>query len=265
MYFSKHGVGRRSVVFIHGYSCSSVDWRKQIDLPITDAELIAVDLRGHGKTGGGHSGMTIAELADDIVNFVGAIQNKEFILVGHSMGTRIALEVARQRPDLIAGLALLDGSSSPGNVPKFRSEVSDEVQRLGACQFNVSLLEATIMSGLSHEDRRRIFDRVDSLSGDMTIGLLTAMCEWDTVSSKAAIGSIGIPTLIVQSTSILSDATGERTFANLAPDSAWLRLWRSHPNARIELLSNVGHFCMLEDPITVNRHLADFCNSLTRS
>jgi pimeloyl-ACP methyl ester carboxylesterase len=263
MYFARHGFGKRSVIFIHGYGCSSTDWHRQVTLPIRDAELIAVDLRGHGRSGGGRSGLTIPALADDVVRFIRAIPNKEIVVVGHSMGTRIALEVARQLPDLIVGLVLLDGSCSPGDARKFREERSEEIRRLGRREFNVSILEATIVTGLSEEDRTGVFDRVDSLSDDMTISLLTAMCEWDSVSSQSTIGSIRAPTLIVQSTSILSDATGERAFANLAPDSAWLRLWRDHPYAKIELLSGVGHFCMLEDPNNVNRLLTTFCNSLS--
>jgi len=70
--------------------------------------VVLLDLAGHGRSGKGRTAWTIEAFADDVRAVCDALDVKRAILVGHSMGGPIILEVALRIPDRIAGLVPLD-------------------------------------------------------------------------------------------------------------------------------------------------------------
>lgn len=74
--------------------------------------------RGHGRSGTPRdaSSMTIEQLAEDLHVVLDEDEVEEVILVGHSMGTQVALEAWRQRPERVVGLVLICGSA--GRITK---------------------------------------------------------------------------------------------------------------------------------------------------
>ena len=84
-----------TVVLIHGAGMDSTIWSLQTRyLAHRGVRALAVDLPGHGRSGGRALG-SIAELADWLVEFVAATHAVGRVhLVGHSMGSLIALEAA---------------------------------------------------------------------------------------------------------------------------------------------------------------------------
>ncbi len=66
--------------------------------------LYALDLRGHGKSGWTPGHYRDTDFAGDVVAFVEQCVGKPTILVGHSLGGRIALLAATQRPDLVSAV-----------------------------------------------------------------------------------------------------------------------------------------------------------------
>jgi pimeloyl-ACP methyl ester carboxylesterase len=96
-----------TVLFIHGAGMDHTVWALQTRyFAHHGRSVLAVDLPGHGRSGGGplHS---IADLAPWIVRVLDAAGVQSAALVGHSMGALIALEVAASAPGRVHGLALL--------------------------------------------------------------------------------------------------------------------------------------------------------------
>jgi pimeloyl-ACP methyl ester carboxylesterase len=103
----------------------------------------------------------------------------------------------------------------------------------------------------------RIRARAARLPEAVGATLFPRMVGWDARNMAAALGRVGVPLLVIQSTMI----TPERKRVTLAPGatSPFLEMIRSRaPQAQIEVVPGVAHFTMLEAPDIVNRLLADF-------
>src|SRR5690349_6209565 len=96
-----------TVVFVHGAQCDHSVWILQSRyLAHHGFGVLAVDLPGHGRSDG-PALASIGELAE----WVGAVQDaagvNKAVIVGHSMGSLIALECAARHPERVAKIALL--------------------------------------------------------------------------------------------------------------------------------------------------------------
>ncbi len=99
--------GRRgpAVVLIHGAGGSHLHWPAGMRR-LPGAAVYAVDLPGHGRSGG--EGRTrIEDYAADILGFMDGVGIGRGVLVGHSMGGAIAQMTALLAPDRVAGLVLV--------------------------------------------------------------------------------------------------------------------------------------------------------------
>jgi len=102
------------ILFLHGLSSNARYWER-VAGHLTGRRLIALDQRGHGLSGRPpHSprlpeGYDMKELVED-VRFVGASLGLDGpVVVGHSWGATIALEVVGSRPGLASALVFIDG------------------------------------------------------------------------------------------------------------------------------------------------------------
>lgn len=103
---------RPNVVFIHGAANDHSVWALQSRYCAYHGwNVFAVDLPGHGKSTG-KARNTVADLSDWIVAFMEAATLKSAALVGHSMGSLVALETAARLPGRITKVAMV-GTSVP--------------------------------------------------------------------------------------------------------------------------------------------------------
>lgn len=103
------------VVLLHGAQHDHSVWILQSRyLAHHGFAVLALDLPGHGHSAGPLP-TTVEGHAERIAAALGALASPRFVLVGHSMGSLIALEVARRLPARVAGVALL-GSAFPMKV-----------------------------------------------------------------------------------------------------------------------------------------------------
>ncbi len=101
-----------TIVFIHGAANDHSVWALQSRyFAFHGWNAIAIDLPGHGKSNGPHL-TSINKLASWINDIITAINLDEVVLVGHSMGSLIALDFAANFQRKTAGLALI-GTASP--------------------------------------------------------------------------------------------------------------------------------------------------------
>ena len=104
-----------AVVFIHGGEQDHSVWALQSRyLAHHGYAVLAVDLPGHGRSGGAPLA-SIEDMADWIVASLDAAQVGGAALVGHSMGSLAALECAARHPQRVSRVALL-GAAFPMRV-----------------------------------------------------------------------------------------------------------------------------------------------------
>ena len=98
-----------AVVLIHGWTCDSHDWVFQIPFLISRGfQVIAMDLRGHGKSSAPQSSYSFPEFRNDIVGLLNHLSVSSAIVIGHSLGTKIACELAIYNPGLVRAIVLVE-------------------------------------------------------------------------------------------------------------------------------------------------------------
>src|SRR5689334_20735516 len=117
MHFVRAGKGIPALVFVHGFACTSEDWRAQIAHFEKTHEVVACDLRGHGRTPGRPHECSIEHYGGDVAALVNNLELEGAILVGHSMGCRVVLEAGKLAPQRVAGVVLVDGSRNATSDP----------------------------------------------------------------------------------------------------------------------------------------------------
>ena len=114
-----------TLIFLHYFAGSSRSGSEVIDRLWSTRRCIAPDLPGFGDTDPGRSRFTIDEQADAIARLIATCAIDRHVLVGHSMGGKIAMTLAARHPPGLVGLVLLAPSpSSP--------EPMDEDERAAA-------------------------------------------------------------------------------------------------------------------------------------
>ncbi|MBP2302259.1 alpha/beta fold hydrolase [Azospirillum picis] len=98
---------RPAVVLIHGAGMDHGVWSLQSRyLAHHGRSVLAVDLPGHGRSGGEPLG-SIAEIADWVVALLDAVGLERAALAGHSMGALAALDAAARHGGRVEAIALL--------------------------------------------------------------------------------------------------------------------------------------------------------------
>jgi len=117
-------------------------------------EPLCLDAPGHGNNTNG--ARSLPQCADDI-----AASMKAGILVGYSMGARMALHVALQHPEMVTQLVLISGTpglktqSERAARQKSDNELADRIETIGLSAFLDEWLALPIFSGLSNETNQR--------------------------------------------------------------------------------------------------------------
>lgn len=97
------------VVFIHGLAEARSSWT-QVQDALSEYRTYAYDLRGHGETSLGEANGSLAQLGDDLVNFLQNVSGPA-ACVGYSLGGTVVLWAAVERPHLVRQ-AVVAGTSS---------------------------------------------------------------------------------------------------------------------------------------------------------
>ena len=106
---------RPTVVFIHGAANDHSVWALQSRYYAYHGwNAFAVDLPGHGKSAG-PACKSVSDLAAWTIRFLDAAGAGDAALVGHSMGSLVALETAARHPQRVRKLAMI-GTSVPIQV-----------------------------------------------------------------------------------------------------------------------------------------------------
>ena len=108
VHHSHTGNGVNTIVFVHGWLGSSVDWRRQVPAVKGRYQVITLDLPGFGESQSEPTECSIARYSDSVVDTVKAHDLSNVILVAHSMGSAVAIEAANKLGDRTVGVVTID-------------------------------------------------------------------------------------------------------------------------------------------------------------
>lgn len=95
------------LVVVHGLMGSADNWRSHVKQWHRKRRVVAVDLRNHGRSPHA-AGMRYAEMADDLLACLERLGIQRCHLLGHSMGGKVVMTLARQAPERVASLIVAD-------------------------------------------------------------------------------------------------------------------------------------------------------------
>ena len=121
IHYLKGGSGP-PVVLLHGGASDSRDWVQTIEGLADRYSFYAPDLIGFGQSTRNKDGYYLSDFSDFVLEFIDKLQLKDVVLVGHSFGARICVDVTLQRPDNVRKLVLLDAAGL-GKVSRFGNVV----------------------------------------------------------------------------------------------------------------------------------------------
>lgn len=97
-----------AVVLLHGTTASLGVWDPVVDLLGGAVRTVAVDQRGHGRSGKPAAGYGAAAYTADVLALVRALGIGPVVVAGHSLGARNAVVLAATHPDAVAGVVAVD-------------------------------------------------------------------------------------------------------------------------------------------------------------
>jgi 2-succinyl-6-hydroxy-2,4-cyclohexadiene-1-carboxylate synthase len=223
-----------TVVLVHGFTQTLAVWEPVARALAADARVVRVDLPGHGGSADVRLGFAEAAAA---VGDVGG----PAVYVGYSLGGRLSLRLALDRPDLVAALVLVGASPGIDDAAERAARraaddaLADELEQIGTAAFLDRWLRQPLFATLPSDapgSAERLANHAGGLADSLRL-LGTGVQEplW------GRLAGLRPPTLLV---------AGEldAKFTALAGAMAAA----IGPSARVELVPGVGHAVPLEDP-----------------
>jgi pimeloyl-ACP methyl ester carboxylesterase len=101
-------VGGRPLLMLHGVTGRWQAWLSVMPELALRWRLLAIDFRGHGRSGRVAGAYRIVDYAADVIAFLRARAGEPAVVVGHSLGAIVATAVAADAPELVRAIVLED-------------------------------------------------------------------------------------------------------------------------------------------------------------
>lgn len=241
---------RPTLVFLHGFIESREIWTDFTrDLPAA-YPVFAPDLLGHGANAAPVANYSMRAQAEHVAQQLQQQNIEKAVLIGHSMGGYVALALAEQQPELVAGLCLLNSSALADTEEKkqAREKNIDFIERHGVGKFMNSFVRPLFAP--AHRDtmpgQLQLLEAIGKATPQQTfIGGLRAMAA--RADRTHVLREARFPVLVIagkDDAAIPFEQSVE--VAQLAPVTYAL------------FLAEVGHLAYLEAPERTRQAVLDF-------
>ena len=235
--YDESGAGDLAVVLLHGICGNRTYYAAQTHHLAGRHRVLSIDLRGHGESDVPDTGYRLDVLADDVIRVCEEAGVTRAVFCGHSMA--VALKVVVKRPDLSAGVVLLDGVVLL--PPAVRERQAELARILETDAWRGALLG--FFSAIAGGAADRVCADVSPAARIFAAPLMRDIASSDRAEELAA---VRCPLMYVHGSMPLELE----------------RLRALRPNAIVEAIPNVGHWVMLTAPDRVNATLDRFLQSV---
>lgn len=263
------------LLFCQGLVCSSLHWTYQIEHFKENYQTIWMDYRAHGnsQTPKDLSTLTVSQIAKDCIQLLDELKIKETVLLGHSMGVNIVLEIYREiqkkQPSRIKGLVLANGTPRRPLESMFHNNSSVYSLRLLRKFFDLSpnlarklwklqknspiTYTATMFGGFNphlaaKEDIRYYIDQVFELDLELFLLLFENYAKYD---ATPWLEEIKTPTLIIG---------GEKD--HMTPLEGQRLMHQLIPSSQLEIIPEGSHCSQMDLPELVSLKIEKFLRKI---
>ena len=245
----------RPVLLLHGVTLQWWVWSSTIRLLRLDRRVLAWDMRGHGESRAGSRGVSLEACAEDLSHVLTALDLRDVVVVGHSMGGMVLGRFVVQSPDVLAervggvvflatscnslarrgiGAGLLGLTSAVGKV----AGAGLRNPRLAYPWNDTDISAAMVSAAFGPRATARMIDDVRKMLSEMAPqSLAEAAAAIGSHDVSREIASLDVPTAIVVGT---KDRLTPPVHAGLLKETI--------PHAELRVLPGIGHQVMQEAP-----------------
>ena len=241
--------GDPAVMLVHGMAGDATFWDDVVAALGTTHRLIIPELRGHGRSAVPDSGdYSIEANASDLLMVLDALEVERVVLVGHSFGASVVMEMAARAPARVAGLVVVDGAGDFTHVPP------------------VAL--SAFLEGLASDH-----DYAATVEGAVDVALVGARADTERrvraailAASRPLVRSIYHALLTYRPTVALDAYPGPVLLVTAPVNSASFALHALRPLLPRQSMAGVSHWIIMDEPAVFARVLDDFLDrTVTRA
>jgi 3-oxoadipate enol-lactonase len=231
-------------VMIHANPFDHNLWMYQIAHFSTYFKVIAVDIRGYGRSDKPVSQFSLRDMADDVIGVCRDLAADEAIFAGCSVGSGIAMLIGLDRPEQCKALILVGGGSGGG---RDRGKRIHGYTEIGIEKYHLEHLRNLVTPGFWQSKLGSYLlgtftERDPWLSGESIAQIFRARAGTDMTPRLA---SMKVPTLVINGEHDGSLPGGTKT-AQLIPGAVH------------KILPSTGHACCIEDPAGFDAIVIEF-------
>jgi pimeloyl-ACP methyl ester carboxylesterase len=181
-YTASGPAGGPTLVLIHGWACNRRDFDAVTGFLPDHYRVLAVDLAEHGESRSTRDVWTMEEFARDVAAVLAAQRVDSCIVVGHSLGGAVAVEVARLLPGIVSQVVALDALHYLFLFPALDTQAADAALQplrhdfAGAVR---GLVEAGSPPGTAQALKDAYFDKMVAVRQPAGLRAIENLVHWD--------------------------------------------------------------------------------------
>jgi pimeloyl-ACP methyl ester carboxylesterase len=234
-----------ALVFIHGLGEYLESWKNQITFFSKDYRVVALDLRGHGKSAVPKKRIEIGDFAADVKGLIDHLRIKNAYFCGLSMGALVVLELYKKHPEYFLGVILVAARHQfppvqTGALEGMRMEILGE-------EVATFALAANAPEALRNEVAKMV--AATNKSAYLQSAEATSMLDYSEVLSI-----VKVPTLIV---------VGDLDI--VTPVDSAQTINKAIAGSVLKIMHGVGHLPNRERPEEFNNTLKEFLYTIKKT
>jgi pimeloyl-ACP methyl ester carboxylesterase len=241
LYYERAGSGDPELLFVPGWCCDHTAFEPQFDYFRDSHAVTALDLRGVGKSDTPEEGYSIPELTDDVAALCAEVGIEKPVVVGHSLGGMIAVELAARYSSLPSALVLVDPGpiDPPPETVEFFREFAEQLE--GPDGEKIRRAYVGDFDTRDEELARWIVDHMCRVQQPIAAAVVRGVSEWN---GREPFSRCELPVLLLRRW--------------IGAETDVLRLLELKPDLEVAITNGAGHFHQLEVPEQVNAMIERF-------
>lgn len=234
----------KPLIILHGMGNNSQSWKHQVAGLSQEYAVIAWDAPGYGKSSDPKKEFKdFSEFADVLKGFIDGLNYDSITLLGHSMGSAIALDFCYRYPDRVERLIISDATRGAAGLSREENEKKlavrlNNIDTLDPRDIAIQRVKELLAPNPNIEVKKEA-ERI--MSQVRPMGYKSVAYSLFHLNQMGILNHIKVPTLII---------CGELDRVTPVSES---RIFHDNiPNSELVTIPGAGHLCYQEEPDTFN-------------
>ncbi|MGG1399698.1 alpha/beta hydrolase [Bacillus salipaludis] len=255
IHYEIQGSGK-PLVILHGMGNNSQSWKKQLNGLSEQYTVIAWDAPGYGLSSDPKEELKeFKEFADVLKGFIEKLGLESVTLLGHSMGSAIALDFCYRFPDLVDALIIADATRGAAALTdeENESKLKNRLKNIETLTPE-EIAKLRVKSLLSPEPSPEVLKEVERIYSQIRpMGFRSVAYSLYQLNNMDILSCIHVPTLVI---------CGELDKVTPVKESQVFH--EKLQGSKFAIIPGTGHLCYQEAPETFNSIVLNFLISLEK-